>query len=377
MALKNAEKLKLRRAIFRSLRIQGYIVENGDVRLQEDASKDYIRSLHQIAAQHRLEEAGDSLRNREDELLSFIADGKDVHPNAIRPRLVPVANEIDALLFRYVSLHWSVPVSSGYGRRFRFLVFDENNGKLIGIFALGDPVYALTDRDKWIGWDFETKRDRLCHVMDAYVLGAVPPYSSLLCGKLVATLVLSNEVREFFRNRYRGRTSLISRRENKAQLALVTTTSALGRSSLYNRIRVEGIQFWTRIGLTKGYGEFQFSNGLYGAIRDFAVRHCEPTDKNTSFGEGFRNKREIVAKSLRVLGFHSAFRKHGVRREIFAAPLGSDALRFLRGEVNRPRFFDWPVQDLADLALRRWVQPRADRDSSFRDFRRHQYRLWE
>lgn len=55
-----------------------------------------------------------------------------------------------------------------------------------------------------------------------------------------------------------GTTSLISCRKNKAQLALIATTSALGRSSLYNQFRIDGVEFWTRVGLTRGYGEFQF-----------------------------------------------------------------------------------------------------------------------
>jgi hypothetical protein len=97
----------------------------------------------------------------------------------------------DELLFRYACAHWSIPVSSGYGRRLRFLVKDESNGKLIGLFGLGDPVYSMRARDEWIKWDSSAKKERLYNVMDAYVLGAVPPYASLLCGKLVAMLVLS------------------------------------------------------------------------------------------------------------------------------------------------------------------------------------------
>ena len=59
-------------------------------------------------------------------------------------------------------------------------------------------MYALRARDKWIGWTSEDKKHRLYHVMDAYVLGAVPPYSALLGGKLIALLTLSNEVRQEF-----------------------------------------------------------------------------------------------------------------------------------------------------------------------------------
>ncbi len=33
----------------------------------------------------------------------------------------------------------------------RYLVYDRNNDKLIGIFALTDPVFNLRVRDAWIG----------------------------------------------------------------------------------------------------------------------------------------------------------------------------------------------------------------------------------
>ena len=72
----------------------------------------------------------------------------------------------------------------------RFLVWDTENGKLIGILALGDPVFNLSARDHHIGWTSTQRKKRLVGVMDAYVLGAVPPYSSLLCGKLIACLAV-------------------------------------------------------------------------------------------------------------------------------------------------------------------------------------------
>ena len=59
-------------------------------------------------------------------------------------------------------------------------------------------------RDCWIGWTKEDRQERLHHVMDAFVLGAVPPYSHLLCGKLVAMLAASNQVRDAFHGKYAG-----------------------------------------------------------------------------------------------------------------------------------------------------------------------------
>ena len=72
--------------------------------------------------------------------------------------------------------------------------------------------------------------------MDAFVLGAAPPYDLLLGGKLVALLATSREVQDLFHERYGNRVTLIGQRDPQAQLALLTTTSALGRSSVYNRL---------------------------------------------------------------------------------------------------------------------------------------------
>jgi hypothetical protein len=330
-----------------------------------------------MAASHRVEAAAQAIREKEDRLIKFIANGSEVQPEKISPRLHLVEPDTESeLLFRYASLHWSVPVSAGYGRRLRFLVFDEQNDKLIGLFGLGDPVYALHGRDKWIGWDSEQKREKLYHVMDAYVLGAVPPYSVLLGGKLVAMMALSNEVRRAFRKKYFGTKTLINKKNRPPYLALITTTSALGTSSVYNRMRIGGFPYWHSVGFTKGFGEFHFSNGVYGAIREFVQAHCEPTAKQAAWGSGFRNKREVVRKCLPKLDLSPDLLNHGIEREVFAAPLGSKSLRFLRGEISRPVLFDWSLRSLAELCMERWVLPRATRRPDFKNFERPQYRLW-
>ena len=269
----------------------------------------------------------------------------------ISPKVVLVKPDTtDELLFRYAYLHWSIPISAGYGRRLRFLVMDESNNKLIGILGLGDPVYAIQARDRWIGWDRDVKKDRLYHVMDAFVLGAIPPYSYLLGGKLVAMLACSNEVRRAFKDRYRERRSLIKEETRRPYLVLLTTTSALGRSSIYNRIRVGGHAYWTSVGFTQGSGEFHFSNGVYEDLRTYVTRYCDPTAKQEAWGSGFRNKREVIRKGLAKLDLSADLIYHGIQREIFVAPLGWQALRFLRGtslgrismtgrQSGSPRFF--------------------------------------
>jgi hypothetical protein len=106
-------------------------------------------SSTKTAVAHRIEQARDGLFRKEKDLLRRIASGDEIVLSRISPRLWEVLPESDEeLLFRYASLHWSIPVSSGYGRRLRFLVVDDHNGKLIGQIGLGDPVYSLGPRDE-------------------------------------------------------------------------------------------------------------------------------------------------------------------------------------------------------------------------------------
>ena len=220
----------LRTKIMCSLRAQGFRIRKGAVLPPEDLSKEKIRHLHATAVAHRIEQARDGLFRMEKDLLRHIASGHEVVPWRISPRLVEVLPDSEEeLLFRYASLHWSIPVSSGYGRRLRFLVVDDYNGKLIGLIGLGDPVFSLGPRDRWVGWTPSDRKKRLGNVMDAFVLGAVPPYSFLLCGKLVAMLAASDTVRRAFKRKYGGTRSVIQRKVHDGRLALITTTSALGR----------------------------------------------------------------------------------------------------------------------------------------------------
>ena len=368
---------KLRKKIITVLEDQGYRVNGDTLELPANCDKNGYRQMHRLAVTKKLAAAAPRIKEHEDRLLQYIANGDEVVPEAISPKLVLVKpNSEHSRLFRYASLHWSIPVSEGYGRRLRFLVFDENNGKLIGLFALGDPVYALKARDNLVGWAAETKKEKLYHVMDAYVLGAVPPYSYLLGGKLVAMLTLSNEVRRAFRERYSGRPSIIKQRIRPPYLTMLTTTSALGRSSLYNRIRIDGFSYWKSVGFTQGWGEFHFSNGVYEDIRAFVKKNCKPTAKQKEWGTGFRNKREVVRKCLLEIGLSLSFNNHGILREIFVAPLGRNSLRFLRGEVSKPCFYDWPSRRLGELFKERWLLSRAERMPNYREFDRESYRLW-
>jgi hypothetical protein len=363
--------------IIRSLRAQGFRVRNGAILPPKELSKERIRELHETAVEHRVERARDGLFRMEKDLLHHIARGPEVVPSRMSPRLVEVLPESEEeLLFRYASLHWSIPVSSGYGRRLRFLVVDENNSKLVGLIGLGDPVYSLGPRDEWVGWTPSDRKKRLGNVMDAFVLGAVPPYSFLLCGKLVAMLAASDTVRHAFKRKYGGARSVIRRKVHDGRLALITTASALGRSSVYNRLRLGDRLLYQSVGFTKGSGEFHFSNGLYGAITEFAEEHCEPTAKQERWGTGFRNRREVIKKCLPALGLSSDWVYHGIEREVFVIPIAHNSREFLRGEHSRLLWYRQSEAQMFEYFRDRWMLPRASWDERFRSWSRDEWVIW-
>ena len=367
----------LKRLLLRSLKEQGFRVDGSRLLPPADLSKDSLRQLHQTAVAHKVERSKPGLFKYQDELQQQIASGTDVVPEKIRPILVEVHRDSkEELLFRYATLHWSIPVSSGYGRRLRFLVIDEHNKKLIGVVGLGDPIFNLGMRDIWIGWTKEDRRERLHQVMDAFVLGAVPPYSSLLFGKLVALLASSNQVREAFHRKYAGRSSVIRGRPLSSQLVAITTTSAMGRSSIYNRLKFHDRIVYQSVGFTQGSGEFHFANGLYSALSDFAGRHCDATAKHDLWGTGFRNRREIVKKSLPKLGLSSEWLYHGVEREIFVIPLAENTRQILRGEESQPVWHDQTADDLYEWFRERWLFRRVQWDQRYLEFDADSYRVW-
>jgi len=98
-------------------------------------------------------------------LIKYFASGKDIDVARLSPVLQRISSDTwESELFRFAALTWSVPVSNDFGRRLSYLVWDNHNGKLIGIIAIGDPVFNLSVRDHLINWDAHARGERLVNV---------------------------------------------------------------------------------------------------------------------------------------------------------------------------------------------------------------------
>jgi len=363
---------RIKRKLRLHLRQLGFIHAKNGTLTPPSNSKDAFRSLHCMQRQEKLEQERSFFDQYAGTLLNHFADGAEIDPAKIQPILLEVkAHTHESNLFRFASLTWSVPVSNGYGRRMRFLVWDTGHNRLMGIMALGDPVYNLRVRDQLIGWTGNDRRHRLVNMMDAYVLGAVPPYNSLLCGKLIACLVRTQEVKDVFSKRYRDKCGIISCENKKARLVAVTTSSALGRSSVYNRLVLGGEKYFTSIGYTSGWGHFHIPDDLFNEMRVYLKRAKHPYANNHKFGSGPNWRLRTIRAVLNRLGMNSDLLQHGLLREVFFCKLANNAERVLRGQVKRPNFSGLlTVDEVAQLAKARWILPRAERIPDYRSWKR-------
>jgi hypothetical protein len=370
--LSKRKKGIIRNALIREFESQGFKFVDGS--LQFDASsKENVRRLNTHSVQYMIEKNKQLIEKYQDLFLQkYIIDGKSLDPYRIEPKIVQVTNDYHAALFRWIKLHWSIPISAGYGRRLRYIVFDKTSNGVIGIIGLADPVYSLTDRDNLIGWTAKQKSIRLKHLMDAFVLGAVPPYNLILGGKLVASLVASKEVYDDFKTKYAGKRSLIRGDRFDGKLVAVTTTSALGRSSLYDRIKIPNGPEFIHVGWTRGYGEFHFMNGFYSKLSEI-VKSSGYTGKNKKWGTGVRSRRAVVRKALTLLGLPMSLHNHGIQREIFMTPLGDNWKEFLCGKRKRFESYGLTVADISDYMKQRWLIPRSERDKSYLAFKPESY----
>ena len=204
---------------------------------------------------------------------------------------------------------------------------------------------------------------RLASVMDLYICGSVPPYNFLLGGKLVACLATAREVGDAFRAKYTGAKGIISGEEKPAELLVVTTTSALGRSSLYNRLklRTQPVTAFQRIGFTEGWGHFSVGDELFQKLREHLTTEDHTYANGYAFGTGPNWRLRTIRAATKSLGVDDRLLKHGIQREVFAAELSDTARRQLREGIEGPGARP-TVAEIAEKALDRWMIPRFERE---------------
>ncbi len=320
--------------------------------------KNVIRSSMQMRRTEIIHQRRDWISDHLELARTNIASGKMAWKSRIKPIIEVCKTKEQFDLFRICRFYWSSPYSEYVGRRIKLLVRDAGlpSRPLIGIAALGSSIVHIPERDQWIGWNTASRTKNLVYTMDAYVTGALPPYSYLLGGKLVSYILASNEVRTIFRQKYRGQLTNISKRKAN-QLACIFTTSLYGRSSQYNRLKFNDRLLYIPIGKTKGYGTLHLTNEAFDAMRDFLKsKNVLVTNR---FGDGPIWRMRVMRTASELLGIDPDFLlRHSFQRNIYAIPLATNFKEFLKDEQKKIEYFNYPMTKLVAHWKTRWFAQR-------------------
>ena len=157
--------------------------------------------------------------------------------------------------------------------------------------------------------------------------------------------------------------------EKNPKLTIVTTSSALGRSSVYNRLKLGDIKYFEPIGYTAGWGHFHVPDNLFDEMRTYLRMKKDIYVDKYDYGSGPNWKIRIVKRVLGMIGLKPDLMKHGLSREVFLCKLASNAEMFLKGESKRTKYENLlSVSEISELAKERWIIPRSTRNRS--------YKLW-
>lgn len=297
--------------------------------------------------------------------LSSLIDGMDLDPYKISPQLVPCVCREDYDLYDYLRMWSSFPTQDRPGRRMKFLVRDmgHSGAPVMGICCLSSTIKQLKALDEWIGWagkGWQTIRTQnLAFIMDISTCLGIPPYSYLTSGKLLCYMMLSNEVRELYRQRYEFK---LSRGKNRIlkDIVLLVTTGAFGENTpQYKGITFSGQKQFKLIGLTSGYSTFQVPPSIYNQIKQLVNSNGQ--SHIPTIDGGASAKLRILRYGARELGIDEeqlVFSGH--RRAVFAAPIAVNWREFLRMETQQIEYCDYSLQELINEWKSRWLERRLE-----------------
>jgi hypothetical protein len=244
-----------------------------------------------------------------------------------------------------------------------------------------------------VGIALRQPRNRLSGsaMMEIVVCGGVPPYSSLLSGKLSCLMMLSPEVARIYEERYSEQVSIIAsqmagrpiRRPSKL-VSLGTTSLYAAGSSQYNRVSLPAHTLssqssdirYTYIGNTEGYGSANLSRETRETLNILENLEQNYRRVNNVFGEGANPKMRQLSSGLDALGIARAdLLRHASPRLVYNISLIQNLERFLLEIDNSPQFIiskNEPDENITSTKkiskfwLNRWLASRLDYSPIFK-----------
>ena len=343
--------------IQKTLLIQGYEAENGWIRAS-DISNEGKRKLHKLSRIEKMQQHVGFIKSFRPTASEYIRNSDEIDVAKIKPTLREIKSGTkDGNIFLWWNLvWWSLPYSKSYGRQMRFLVWDEYHDCPIGLFGLQSPILSWSARDKHLNIEYEQRDYWVNQSLSAQRLGALPPYNKFLGGKLVASLMASDDVRKAFLKKYENVETILKARKLPAHLLFITTTGAYGKSSVYNRLKFNNENICKFIGYTRGNGSFHIPDNIYEKLIDYL--RDNGYEGARSFGSGPSIKMRNIDRAMKMLGFNNG-NEHGMKRAVYLFPFVENLNKVIQ-DGEKPIWHNRTIDELTDFWKARWASKRID-----------------
>lgn len=354
----------LRRKVIKVLKLQGFKI-NPHVRPPGDSKRTYKR-IQKLAKDEQISKYKEFLMQHFETMRNYCRSGNEIVPEDIKLELREITpNSFESIIARWWNLiWWSLPYQTLYGRQLRFLLWDVTHNAPFGIIYLQSPILRMSVRDKALGIPNDKLDYWVNMSMSAQRVGALPPYNELLGGKMVALALTSNEVRDAYKKKYKSTFTLMEKRRIPPTLLFITTTSAFGRSSIYNRLKYKAELVAEQLGYTQGSGSFHIPENLYEELIRFLAIKGENIERG--YGNGPSRKLRLIALACRSLRLPS-FEYHNIKREVFLFALVKNLTEVIQ-KNKKPLWMNRPFDELVDYWKERWALPRATRKPEWKEF---------
>lgn len=340
--------------------------------LNHTSDKDLLRESHLKAKTNNDSVALNEALKRFKKLQSYFKEPYQIKISRIKPKLINIDDDsLFKSLYKITRHTWSMPFNKGYGRRLRYVVYDEFHDSVIGIIGLQSPPADLACRDDLFDFSNVNKLDMINQTMDIYSLGSIPPYSALLGGKLVAGLAASKKIIEDYKIKYANTETLIENKVLQNELVALTTTSAFGKSSIYNRLKYKSHLIAEPIGYTKGYGNLHLEQ-VYPKLIELLKQNNLYTAGG--YGNGPKQRWQNITKALQLLGLPNRYSKHGVQREVYLYRLRENLEQGMAGK-RFGKITAISSSQYSEYWLERWAKARAQRNPDWQNISTENYIL--
>ena len=250
--------------------------------------------------------------------------------------------------------------NSNIGRNLYFIIRDKKTEKYLGVICMSSDFLDLTPRDEYIGWDRESKTQRMInHTCIGSTIVPVQPLGyNLVGGKLLALLCLSDTVEKTWEKQYGDK------------LVGVTTTSLYGKTKTIPLSQYDRLDHWKKMGWTAGSVSFETERSTRKLIQQWLMKnhtrkyfewYIAKKPSGQPHKRDHRNRSHTFTYSQ--LGIDKKLIKSEHARGIYFSELFKNTKQFLKEQIKAEqliRAFDNSTEALTHIWKTKYAKKRIE-----------------